>query len=184
MRAATYVRQCSRPCARHRCFVVRAGALNTSSTSNLRSATSQDVPAIRQRLLQEKMNPLSLDPKNFTVVESEEGQLLAFAQLQPVAAAGASMPAYEFRSLVVDPPSRGQGKGSQLMQHIVSACPHDIYLTTLAKTTPFYQKAGFRLLQPADIPKWLWFEVAAGTVVARLAVNDQLVVMHRPRQQQ
>jgi hypothetical protein len=31
--------------------------------------------------------------------------------------------------------------------------------------------------------RWLWFEVAAGTVVARLAVNDQLVVMHRPRQQ-
>jgi hypothetical protein len=39
------------------------------------------------------------------------------------------------------------------MQHIVSACPHDIYLTTLARTTPFYQKAGFNLLKPADIPK-------------------------------
>jgi hypothetical protein len=31
--------------------------------------------------------------------------------------------------------------------------------------------------------RWLWFEVAAGTVVARLAASDQLVVMHRPKQQ-
>lgn len=132
-------------------------------------------------MLQEKMNPLAIDAANFTVVEADEGKLLAFAQLQPVAAARA--PTYEFRSLVVDQSSRGQGIGSQLLQHVVSNCPHDIYLTTLARTTPFYHKAGFNLLQPADIPKWLWFEVAAGTVVARLAVNDQLVVMHRPRQQ-
>jgi hypothetical protein len=53
-----------------------------------------------------RMNPLSIYPENFTVVESEEGQLLAFAQLQPVAAAAGSTPTYEFRSLVVDPKSR------------------------------------------------------------------------------
>jgi hypothetical protein len=40
-----------------------------------------------------------------------------------------------------------------LLQHMVSACPHDIYLTTLAKTTPFYEKAGFSLLQPPNIPR-------------------------------
>jgi GNAT superfamily N-acetyltransferase len=48
---------------------------------------------------------------------------------------------------------RGQGIGSQLLQHVVSDCPHDIYLTTLARTTRFYHKAGFNLLQPSDIPK-------------------------------
>jgi hypothetical protein len=40
-----------------------------------------------------------------------------------------------------------------LLQHMVSDCPHDIYLTTLAKTTPFYQNAGFMVLPPAGIPK-------------------------------
>jgi hypothetical protein len=39
------------------------------------------------------------------------------------------------------------------------------------------------LLLLFHLRRWLWFEVAAGTVVARLAVNDQLVVMQRPRQQ-
>jgi hypothetical protein len=50
------------------------------------------------------MNPLAIDPANFTVVEADGGKLLAFAQLQPVAAASA--PTYEFRSLVVDQQSR------------------------------------------------------------------------------
>jgi hypothetical protein len=28
--------------------------------------------------------------------------------------------------------------------------------------------------------RFLWFEAAAGTVVAKIAANDQLVVMYRP----
>lgn len=37
------------------------------------------------------------------------------------------------------------------------------------------------LLSAATVDlRFLWFEALAGTVVARLAVNDQLVVMHRP----
>lgn len=30
--------------------------------------------------------------------------------------------------------------------------------------------------------RFLWFEAAAGTVVAKVAANDQLVVMFRPAQ--
>ncbi|KAF6259950.1 hypothetical protein COO60DRAFT_1700592 [Scenedesmus sp. NREL 46B-D3] len=165
MRAAICSKPCtSLPCARHRCLAVQAAISDTNSKRTIRKATLQDVPTIRQRLLQEKMNPLGIDASNFTVVESSTGQLLAFAQLQPVAAAAGATPTFEFRSLVVDQQNRGQGIGSLLLQHLVSDCTHDIYLTTLAKTTPFYHKAGLNVLPPADIPKWLWFEVAAGTV--------------------
>jgi hypothetical protein len=36
------------------------------------------------------------------------------------------------------------------------------------------------LFHCALLPRFLWFEAAAGTVVARVAANDQLVVMLRP----
>lgn len=40
------------------------------------------------------------------------------------------------------------------MQHVVqgASADADIYLTTLRKTIPFYQPAGFKLLQAAEVP--------------------------------
>jgi hypothetical protein len=55
--------------------------------------------------------------------------------------------------------------------------------TCNAITVVYYMSLLLLLLLEFCLCRWLWFEVAAGAVVARLAVNDQLVVMHRPKQQ-
>jgi hypothetical protein len=38
------------------------------------------------------------------------------------------------------------------MKHIVQGSSANIYLTTLRKTIPFYEAAGFKLLQASDVP--------------------------------
>ncbi len=61
-----------------------------------------------------------------------------------------------------------------------------VFLTTIRRRTPFYTRAGFEevLLNPASLPLTfsmlpLWFEVVAGTVVARVLAGDELVVLTR-----
>lgn len=48
------------------------------------------------------MNPLGIKPENFTVVEEGSGNMVAFAQLQPLPAQNAC----EFRSMIVLPEHR------------------------------------------------------------------------------
>lgn len=49
-------------------------------------------------------------------------------------------------------PCRGKDIGSGLMKHIVEGSSANIYLTTLRKTIPFYEAAGFRLLEASEVP--------------------------------
>eukprot|EP00775_Hariotina_reticulata_P009068 gene9068-9238_t len=98
------------------------------------------------------MNPLSLNPANFTVVEDSKDGVVAFAQLQQQSAA-AGKP-YEFRSLVVAPQHRGQGIGRGLLHKMLAERPDDdIYLTTLSRHTLFYEQEGFRLLRLSEVPQ-------------------------------
>jgi N-acetylglutamate synthase-like GNAT family acetyltransferase len=95
------------------------------------------------------MNPLGIKPENFTVVEDSNGAgVIAFAQLAALPAPNTA----EFRSLVVLPEHRGKDIGSGLLQHIVGGTSANVYLTTLRKTIPFYEAAGFKLLQASEVP--------------------------------
>lgn len=73
-----------------------------------------------------------------------------------------------------------------LQELLTIAHPRQVYLTTIGRRTSFYKRAGFQQvpLNPASLPVTLemlplWFEVAAGTVVARIVAGDTLVVMTR-----
>lgn len=48
--------------------------------------------------------------------------------------------------------SRGKDIGSQLLKHVVEGSSDDLYLTTLRRTIPFYEAAGFKLLQASEVP--------------------------------
>lgn len=51
------------------------------------------------------------------------------------------------------PCRRGKDIGSALMKHIVARnSTMQLYLTTLRATIPFYEAAGFRLLQVSEVP--------------------------------
>ncbi|KAL3152691.1 hypothetical protein ABBQ38_012285 [Trebouxia sp. C0009 RCD-2024] len=88
----------------------------------------------------------------------------------------------ELRTLIVRDEARGQGVGTAIMKKLLAlpAAAHtDVYLTTISRSIPFYQRAGFQEVDRQHIPRALWFEALAGTVAAFLAVQDRLVVMKR-----
>ncbi|KAF8058359.1 PSMD9 [Scenedesmus sp. PABB004] len=153
----------------------RRAAARTHALS-FRAATAADLPYIRERLLAERMNPLKLSAANFTVAEAEPGGgVLGFAQLDAAPPDADGGPAFEFRSLIVAPEHRGRGVGRALLERVAGGQrAAAVYLTTISRTVPFYTRAGFELLPPRAWPTWLWFEATAGTLVARLAVNDVL----------
>lgn len=136
------------------------------------------------------MNPLALNPARFLVADGEDGGLAAIGQLVPLEGEAA---AAEVRSLVVDERLRGRGLGAALLAALVdSARPGTrLWLTTVAKRAPFYERAGFEVVPPpsggwlagslssSDIPGAMRFEVAAGSIVAPIFGGDALVVMRR-----
>ena len=71
--------------------VVRPARASASSTPTparaaitLRRGEPQDLPAIRQAVLAERMNPLGLDPERFVVaVDDASGAVVGFGQLKP-----------------------------------------------------------------------------------------------------
>ncbi|KAK9903464.1 hypothetical protein WJX75_006311 [Coccomyxa subellipsoidea] len=126
---------------------------------SFRVATPSDASAIRSLILKESMNPLGLVPERFTVAVSADGTLLGFGQLE-------QKDSYvELRSMIVEPSVRA---GSS-----------DVLLTTIGSRMRFYQNEGFHRLSLKEVPRSLLFEVLAGTVVARIAAGDELVVMKR-----
>ncbi|KAK9835854.1 hypothetical protein WJX74_009393 [Apatococcus lobatus] len=128
------------------------------------------------------MNPLGLNASRFLVALDAQGTLSACGQLEPKPSA-VKVEFQELRTLIVAKSARGQGLGTSVMKALVErAGSVPIFLTTLRKTIPFYARAGFQEIPLSQAPRALWFEAAAGTVVARLAANDQLVVLcNQPR---
>ncbi|GLC51795.1 hypothetical protein PLESTB_000549300 [Pleodorina starrii] len=165
----------------------------------LRPGSNADLPSIRSFVLNEKMNPLGLEPARFTIAcvaaptiattgpnsSSSCSRIAAIVQTLPLlegppgAEQGPGPGPVKLQSLVVAPEHRGKGLGSALVRHRLSALPPGtpVWLTAVERGAAFYQRLGFRLRGLGEVPRELWFEVAAGTAVARLAVNQRLVVM-------
>ncbi|KAL3156284.1 hypothetical protein ABBQ32_012556 [Trebouxia sp. C0010 RCD-2024] len=126
------------------------------------------------------MNPLGLSIERFLVAEGS-GQLMGFGQLQQQPTAS-DVQFMELRTLIVRDKARGQGVGTAIMKKLLAtpAAAHtDVYLTTISRSMPFYQRAGFQEVDRQHIPRALWFEALAGTLAAFLAVQARLVVMKR-----
>jgi N-acetylglutamate synthase-like GNAT family acetyltransferase len=52
-----------------------------------------------------------------------------------------------------------------------------IWLTTIGRRKDFYARGGFEEVALDEVPAAMRFEVAAGTVAARLLANDRLLAM-------
>lgn len=168
--------------SRSTCRPVRVVRCSSTSKHQLkfRQANAQDMSSIRKMVIKERMNPLGLPVERFIVAESEN-KLVGFGQLQQQPNQQ-DVQFLELRTLIVDDALRGQGIGSAVMEHLLdtSAASHtDVYLTTLKKTIPFYQKVGFQEVPRGQVPRAMWFEVLAGSIVAPLAAGDSLVVLKR-----
>ncbi|KAG1666187.1 hypothetical protein FOA52_012034 [Chlamydomonas sp. UWO 241] len=149
-----------------------------------RRGQPEDEEFVGDALLREALNPLGIDLSRFLVAEDAiTGEPLGFGQLE-LKEPGV----YELRSLVVEPKERDKGIGLGLVRALLDTLtPSDkVWLVTVRSRVSFYVKFGFAELPRAGwislLPRWLWFEAVAGSLVARLAVGEPLVALYRSPQ--
>ncbi|DBA82923.1 hypothetical protein WJX77_002683 [Trebouxia sp. C0004] len=160
---------------------VRVSASVKQKQLIFRQATAEDLVDIKRMVLKERMNPLGLPADRFIIAEDAEGKVMGFGQLQQQPNAE-HVQFLELRTLIVTDAARGQGVGSAVVKHLLetpAAMTTDVYLSTLGSSIPFYKKAGFTLVPIRQIPRAMWFEALAGSVVASLVAQDRLVVLMR-----
>lgn len=102
---------------------------------------------------------------------------------------------FELRSLVTAPERRGRGIGAEIVRGLLeeaaasakkdkdkeesATTAAEVVLTTISRRRAFYERSGFEEVPSSNIPRQLRLEVAVGSVVARLAVGDSLIVLRK-----
>lgn len=140
----------------------------------LRPAQADDFAAIRALIRQARINPTGLDWRRFVVViDPSSGRLAACAQIKPHR--GGSR---ELASVAVRPEYRGQGLARQVIQHLLERTSPPVYLTCRSDLRPFYEKFGFGVTPPAEMPPYFLRIWRLFNGVARLfRLNRRLLVM-------
>mmetsp|Transcript_19836 Transcript_19836/g.48085 ORF Transcript_19836/g.48085 Transcript_19836/m.48085 type:complete len:207 (-) Transcript_19836:225-845(-) len=168
--------------ASRRLAVVRAatgsGDKKTLERVLIRQGDESDLSKIRLVLASQLMNPLFLQAERFVCAEMD-GRLIGFGQVRPLDGGGGS---FEVASLFVDEAERGKGIGSAIVRRLLErhGTKGTLYLLTLSKTTPFWERFGFRLVgsdEDASLPALLRLERSAGTLVAGGLLGQTVVVM-------
>lgn len=117
--------------------------------NNIRPATEQDARAIRVLIRQARINPMALDWRRFLVVVGEQGQVIGCGQVKPHADG-----TRELASLAVVPEWQRQGIGTSIVMRLLAENPLPLYLTCRASLQTYYEKFGFQIVHPADMPPY------------------------------
>jgi len=115
----------------------------------LRRAEHADATAIRRLIWQERLNPLSLDWRRFTLAVDAQGRMLACAQIKPHGGG-----ARELASLAVLPAWRGRGLAGALIALLQVQSGPPLYLTCRAALVPFYAQHGFHAPAEDELPAY------------------------------
>ncbi|GAB4492261.1 MAG: hypothetical protein Fur0016_26110 [Anaerolineales bacterium] len=137
----------------------------------LREAVEADFPAIRALVRQTGINPLGLDWSRFIVAESLAGGFIGCGQLKPH-----SDGSLELASLAVVPAWRGKGVARLIIQALMAKAPRPLYLTCRGALGPFYEKFGFRVLRPDEMPPYFRRLSRLAGIVGKL-LNETMLVM-------
>ena len=113
----------------------------------LRAATRADAWPIRKLIWRVGINPTGLDWRRFVLLVDEDDHLLACIQIKPHGDGS-----LELASLAVEPACRGQGHARRLIEHMLAGSRPPLYLTCARRLHPLYQRFGFRLLMPEEMP--------------------------------
>lgn len=152
---------------------------SSDDSVSFRAAAAEDMPAIRWMVLSEFMNPLSLARERFVVAEGGGGGRQGLLGVGQVKEWPGEPPLRELRSLVVKREHRGRGVGTRLLRHLLARFEGQgpIYILTISRSIPFYQRAGFKEVTGERVPQQLRAELFLGGFVARLAAQDRCLCM-------
>lgn len=142
---------------------------------SLRPALQQDKIAIRRLIQEARINPTALDWRRFLLAVNSQGEMIGCGQVKPHRDGSR-----ELASIAVRRAWRGQGVASAIIRALVEDHPGRLYLTCRANLGPFYERFGFRVIEPLAMPIYfrrIWR-------LARLAhalhvLPERLLVMER-----
>ena len=115
----------------------------------LRPATEIDSPLIKDLIHRVGINPMDLDWHRFVIAVDGSGKMLGCGQLKPH---GPNV--IELASIAVEPSYQHQGIARVIIEHLIAKGPRPLYLTCRSRLGSFYEKWGFRSIQPKEMPAY------------------------------
>ena len=137
----------------------------------LRPATADDSFAIKDLIHRVGINPMDLDWRRFVIAVDGSGKMLGCGQLKPH-----GKDVIELASIAVEPSHQHQGIAHVIIEYLIGQGPRPLYLTCRSRLGSFYEKWGFRSIEPAEMPAY--FRRLSRLVNAMAAfMNDKMLVM-------
>jgi N-acetylglutamate synthase-like GNAT family acetyltransferase len=112
-----------------------------------RPAQPQDAWAIRHLIWKVRINPAGLDWRHFIVAVDDQGRLLGCGQLKPHTDGSREM-----ASIAVQPQQRSRGIASAMIERLLAEAGRPLYLKCADRMQKFYEKFGFQVIMPEEMP--------------------------------
>ncbi|HWR66860.1 MAG TPA: GNAT family N-acetyltransferase [Bellilinea sp.] len=141
----------------------------------IRRATQYDARAIHALIRLVRINPMALDWRRFLVAVDEQDRVISCGQVKPHTDG-----TRELASLAVVPELQRQGIGRSIVEQLLAEYPLPLYLTCRASLQTYYEKFGFQVMHPTDMPPYfhrIWSIINAVGRVFRF--DEALLVMVR-----
>jgi N-acetylglutamate synthase-like GNAT family acetyltransferase len=137
----------------------------------LRPATEDDFPLIKDLIHRVGINPMSLDWHRFVIAVDESGKMLGCGQLKPH-----GRHVIELASIAVEPTYQHQGIARVIIEHLIAQGPRPLYLTCRSRLGSFYEKWGFRSIEPDEMPPYFRRLSRLVNVIGSF-MNEKMLVM-------
>jgi predicted N-acetyltransferase YhbS len=95
------------------------------------------------------INPFGLNWRRFLVAVDGEDRVIGSGQIKPHGDGPR-----ELASIAVQPEWQGQGIGREIIERLLSENPLPLYLTCRPRMAPYYERFGFRVLSPEEMPSY------------------------------
>lgn len=138
----------------------------------IRPATQADQATIRRLIKEANLNRMSLHWPNFVVAE-EGGEIVGIGQVKTHGDGSR-----ELASIAVIPARQSQGIGGAVIKALLAREHGVVHLTCRRQLQGYYERFGFRRLDPAEFPLYFRRLIPIINAVARL-VRTQVLVMRR-----
>jgi N-acetylglutamate synthase-like GNAT family acetyltransferase len=149
--------------------------LQPSTSFSLRAAIAEDSSAIRHLVISGGINPTGLDWRRFVVAVSPQGEVIGCGQVKPHRDGS-----LELASIAVTPERRGQGVARAIIEHLLAENQGELYLMCRSGLGGLYEKFGFRVIQPDEMPRYFRkISRLVGLVEVLRRDGESLLVMKR-----
>jgi N-acetylglutamate synthase-like GNAT family acetyltransferase len=140
----------------------------------IRKAKAKDARAIRELIWRVGINPLGLNWRRFLVAETEDGRIAGCGQIKPHMGGPR-----ELASIAVQPEFQGQGIGRQIIEHLLAENLLPLYLTCQQQMGPYYEKFGFQVIAPQEMPAYFRRVWKLYCLLRRLSPNMRVLLVMR-----